>query len=54
MLFIMTLDTILAAVAPIIEALYAVRIIQGVSDPIVDLCLLMLSYEVKDVKNMVC
>lgn len=51
MLFIMTLGTILAAVAPNIEVLYAARIIQGVSGPVVPLCLLMLSYEVKDVKQ---
>ncbi|MCX8642060.1 MULTISPECIES: MFS transporter [unclassified Gilliamella] len=51
MLLIMTIGTILAAVAPNIEVLYAARIIQGVSGPVVPLCLLMLSYEVKDVKQ---
>ncbi|OCG23873.1 multidrug ABC transporter [Gilliamella sp. wkB108] len=51
MLLIMTLGTVLAAIAPNIEVLYAARIIQGVSGPVVPLCLLMLSYEVKDVKQ---
>jgi len=51
MLLIMTLGTVLAAVAPNIEVLYAARIIQGVSGPVVPLCLLMLSFEVKDVKQ---
>ena len=51
MLLIMTLGTILAALAPNIEVLYAARIIQGVSGPVVPLCLLMLSYEVKDAKQ---
>ncbi|MCX8588051.1 MULTISPECIES: MFS transporter [unclassified Gilliamella] len=51
MLFIMTLGTVLAAVAPNIVVLYIARIIQGVSGPVVPLCLLMLSHEVKDVKK---
>lgn len=51
MLLIMTLGTILAAIAPNIEVLYAARIIQGVSGPVVPLCLLMLSHEVKDAKQ---
>ena len=44
MLLIMTLGTVLAAVAPNIEVLYAARIIQGVSGPVVPLCLVMLSF----------
>lgn len=51
MLLIMTLGTVLAALAPNIEILYVARIIQGVSGPVVPLCLLMLSYEVKNVKQ---
>ena len=51
MLLIMTLGTVLAAIAPNIEVLYVARIIQGVSGPVVPLCLLMLSFEVKDVKQ---
>ena len=51
MLLIMTLGTVLAAIAPNIAVLYVARIIQGVSGPVVPLCLLMLSFEVKDVKQ---
>lgn len=51
MLIIMTLGTVIAAIAPNIEVLYVARIIQGVSGPVVPLCLLMLSFEVKDVKQ---
>ena len=51
MLLILTLGSVLAAVAPNIEVLYAARIIQGVSGPVVPLCLLMLNFEVKDVKQ---
>lgn len=51
MLFIMTVGTVLAAIAPNIEMLYAARIIQGVSGPVVPLCLLMLSHEVKNAKQ---
>lgn len=51
MLFIMTIGTVLAALAPNIVVLYVARIIQGVSGPVVPLCLLMLSHEVKDVKK---
>ena len=50
-LLILTLGSVLAAVAPNIEVLYAARIIQGVSGPVVPLCLLMLNFEVKDVKQ---
>ncbi|QIQ20924.1 uridine transporter UriT [Zophobihabitans entericus] len=51
MLFIMMLGTLLAALAPNITVLYIARIIQGVSGPVVPLCLLMLSHEVKDAKK---
>lgn len=51
MLIIMTFGTVIAAIAPNIEVLYVARIIQGVSGPVVPLCLLMLSFEVKDVKQ---
>lgn len=50
MLVIMTAGTILAAVAPNIETLYVARIIQGVSGPVVPLCLLMLRHEISDPK----
>lgn len=51
MLIIMAAGTFLAAVAPNITVLYIARIIQGVSGPVVPLCLLMLSNEVKDAKQ---
>lgn len=50
-LLIMTLGTVLAALAPNIFVLYIARVIQGVSGPVVPLCLLMLSHEVKEVKR---
>lgn len=51
MLFIMTFGTILAALAPNIETLFVARIIQGISGPVVPICLLMLRSEVTDVKT---
>jgi MFS family permease len=51
MLSVMTLGTVLAAIAPNIEVLCVARIIQGISGPVVPLCLLMLNYAVKDVKQ---
>lgn len=50
MLLIMTLGTVLAALAPNIETLFIARVIQGVSGPVVPICLLMLHSEIKDVK----
>lgn len=51
MLAIMTLGTILAALAPNVGVLYVARIIQGVSGPVVPLCLLMLRHEISDPKK---
>ncbi|KEY59605.1 MFS transporter [Serratia sp. DD3] len=51
MLVIMTLGTVLAAIAPNITVLYIARIIQGVSGPVVPLCLLMLRHEIADPKK---
>lgn len=51
MLFIMTFGTVLAALAPNIETLFVARIIQGISGPVVPICLLMLRSEVTDVKT---
>lgn len=51
MLIIMTLGTMLAAIAPDISVLYIARIIQGVSGPVVPLCLLMLRHEISDPKK---
>lgn len=50
MLFIMFLGTILAAIAPNIETLFVARLIQGVTGPVVPICLLMLRAEIKDIK----
>ena len=50
MLAIMTLGTVLAALAPNVGVLYVARIIQGVSGPVVPLCLLMLRHEISDPK----
>lgn len=51
MLAIMTAGTVLAALAPTVEVLYVARIIQGVSGPVVPLCLLMLRHEISDPKK---
>ncbi len=51
MLLIMTLGTVLAALAPNIETLFVARVIQGISGPVVPICLLMLRSEVTDVKT---
>ena len=48
---ITTLGGALAAMAPNIEIYFVSRIIQGVSGPVVPLCLLMLHAEVKDPKR---
>lgn len=50
MLAIMTAGTVLAALAPNITVLYIARVIQGVSGPVVPLCLLMLRHEISDAK----
>lgn len=50
MLFVMTIGTVIAALAPNIETLFVGRVIQGVSGPVVPICLLMLRSEIKDVK----
>ena len=51
MLCVMTLGTVLAALAPNIETLFVARVIQGISGPVVPVCLLMLRSEVTDVKQ---
>ncbi|WP_347252975.1 MFS transporter [Leminorella grimontii] len=51
MLAIMTAGTVLAALAPNITVLYIARVIQGVSGPVVPLCLLMLRHEISDAKT---
>ena len=51
MLAIMTAGTVLAALAPNVGVLYVARIIQGVSGPVVPLCLLMLRHEISNPKT---
>ena len=51
MLMIMMVGSVLAALTPNLEILYLARIIQGVSGPVVPLCLLMLRAEIKDPKR---
>ncbi|WP_446680088.1 uridine transporter UriT [Cellulomonas denverensis] len=51
MLAVMTVGTVLAALAPTVEVLYVARIIQGVSGPVVPLCLIMLRHEIADPKT---
>lgn len=51
MLLVMTLGTVLAALAPNIETLFVARVIQGISGPVVPICLLMLRSEISDVKT---
>lgn len=46
-----TLGGVLAAITPNIEIYFVARIIQGISGPVVPLCLLMLHHEVKDPKR---
>ncbi len=48
---ITTIGGVLAALAPNIEIYFLSRVIQGVSGPVVPLCLLMLHHEVKDPKQ---
>jgi len=50
MLVVMTIGTVLAAVAPTVEVLSVARVIQGVSGPVVPLCLIMLRHEIADPK----
>ncbi|RKS85788.1 MFS transporter [Orbus hercynius] len=51
MLSIMALGTVLAALSPNITVLYIARMIQGVSGPVVPLCLLMLNHEINNAKQ---
>lgn len=48
---ITTIGGVVAALAPNIEIYFLSRVIQGVSGPVVPLCLLMLHHEVKDPKQ---
>ncbi|WP_347352790.1 MFS transporter [Intrasporangium sp.] len=50
MLAVMTLGCVIAALAPNINVLFVGRIVQGVSGPVVPLCLIMLRVEVTEPK----
>ena len=50
MLILMTLGCVLAALAPNVEVLFVARIVQGVSGPVVPLCLIMLRVEITEPK----
>ena len=50
MLIVMTLGCVVAALAPTIDILFIGRVIQGISGPVVPLCLIMLRVEVPDPK----
>ncbi len=51
MLGLMTLGCVIAALAPNIEVLFVGRVVQGVSGPVVPLCLIMLRHEVHEPKR---
>ncbi len=51
MLAIMTVGTLVAALAPNITVLYIGRVIQGISGPVVPLCLMMLRNEITEPKK---
>lgn len=50
MLIVMTLGCVVAALAPNVNVLFIGRVIQGVSGPVVPLCLIMLRVQVPDPK----
>ncbi|MCC9178501.1 MFS transporter [Arthrobacter sp. zg-Y750] len=50
MLVVLTLGSVVAALAPNIEVLFLARLIQGVSGPVVPLTLIMLRVEIRDAK----
>lgn len=51
MLALMAVGCVIAALAPNIELLFAGRVVQGVSGPVVPLCLIMLRHEVREPKR---
>lgn len=51
MLIVMTIGCVVVALAPNIGVLFVARVIQGVSGPVVPLCLIMLRVEVTDAKQ---
>ena len=50
MLVVLTIGSVVAALAPSIEVLFIARLIQGVSGPVVPLTLIMLRVEIRDPK----
>ncbi|WP_423724446.1 MFS transporter [Arthrobacter gengyunqii] len=50
MLVVLTIGSVVAALAPTIEVLFIARLIQGVSGPVVPLTLIMLRVEIRDAK----
>lgn len=50
MLVVLTIGSVVAALAPSIEVLFIARLIQGVSGPVVPLTLIMLRVEIRDAK----
>ena len=50
MLIMMTIGCVIAALAPTVEVLFVARVIQGVSGPVVPLCLIMLRVEIAEPK----
>ncbi len=50
MLVVLTIGSVVAALAPSIEVLFVARLIQGVSGPVVPLTLIMLRVEIRDAK----
>ncbi|MFJ7751673.1 MFS transporter [Arthrobacter sp. NPDC097144] len=50
MLVVLTIGSVVAALAPSIEVLFIARLIQGVSGPVVPLALIMLRVEIKEPK----
>ena len=50
MLAVLTIGSVVAALAPSIEVLFIARLIQGVSGPVVPLTLIMLRVEIRNVK----
>ena len=51
MLALMTVGSVIAALAPNIPVLFVGRVVQGVSGPVVPLCLIMLRQEVREPKR---
>ena len=47
----MTVGCVIAALAPNIPVLFVGRVVQGVSGPVVPLCLIMLRHEVQEPKR---